>query len=403
MRKNSVKAAAILLLTATLLGGCGGKSSGSYYKEGIEYFNKKDYEKAEVSISKALEINGERADYYINYGLTLIQLGKYDAAIPYFDRAILKKENAIVNKNNKAAYRGKGIALYKAYRFSEAVEQFNKALAIDESTHLNLDILYYKAEAQEKAGFFKEAAITCTDILKKKGEDAAVYNKRADIYRLQGEYEKSLKDYNKAIELAPKTYEYYFGKYFLLLENKDTEAGTAVLNEAASIKGTAPMDKFNIAKVNYYLGDYKVAVAQFGEAIEDGFTAAYFFLGNIYEKKEDYENAVSNYSMYIEKEPTIESAAVYNQLAVCLMKLEKYKEALNYITKGLTFNDITVHQSLQLNEVIVNENLGNFEAAFKLMKEYVSKYTEDEAAVKELKFLETRQSEFSTVKEKENQ
>ena len=403
MRKNCIKGTAIILLTAALLGGCGGKSAGSYYKDGIGYFNSGDYVKAEASISKALEINGDRADYYIDYGLTLVQLGKYDAAIPYFDRAILKKDNTIVNENNKSAYRGKGIALYRAHRYPEAVEQFNKALAIDELTNLNLDILYYKAEAQEKAGLFEAAAITCTDILKVKGDEAGVYNKRADIYRLQGEYEKSLKDYNKAIELAPNTYEFYFGKYFLLMEDKDTDGATAVLNKAASIKGTTQKDKFNMAKVNYYLGDYEVAIAEFDEALKEGFTSAYFFLGNIYEKKEEYENAINNYTMYIEEEPVIESAAVYNQLSVCLMKQEKYKEALNYITEGLAYNDLTIQQSLQRNEVAANEHLGNFEVAYKLMKEYTAKYTEDEAAAKEFKFLETRQAEYSTVKEKENQ
>ncbi len=396
MKKKRLKYAAVLLMSVILIDGCSSKSAGSYYKEGLDYFNSGNYEKAEASLSQALKINGERADYYIDYAMTKIQLGKYEDAIQYFDRAILDKDNSIVNKNNKSAYRGKGIAYYKSHNYNKAIEQFEKALAVDALRDLNMDILYYKADSQAKAGLFDKAVKTYTDILKEKPSDAYIYYSRAYAYRMQGSYDKSLADYDKAIKLAGSNYDYYFGKYFLLIEKDDKDGAAAVLDMAANIKGTTQEDNFNLAKVHYYMGDYENALVEFSDAFRNGFAEAYFFLGSIYEQKEDYKNAVNNYNMYINEEANITSAAVYNQIAFCEIKLKNYEEALSYIQTGLKYNDIAYNRYLQRNQIVVYENMGDFENAYTLMKDYLAAYPEDEDAQAESEFLGTRLPESST-------
>ncbi|WMJ87303.1 tetratricopeptide repeat protein [Anaerocolumna sp. MB42-C2] len=396
MKKARLKSAAILLLTITLLNGCA-QSAGSFYKEGLQNFNSGNYDKAKDSFSKALELNSDRADYYIDYAMTLIQLGKYEEANQYLDRAILNKTNRIVNKNNKLAYRGKGIVYFKSHNYKMAISQFDKALAIHELSDLNMDILYYKGNSQNRAGFYKEAVKTYTAIIKGNPSDSYTYYCRADSYRLLKDYKNSLIDYDKAIKLDSKKYEYYFGKYFLLVETGDKNGAKAVLEMAANIKGTTQEDNFNLAKVHYYMGNYEDAVREFSEAFRNGFAEAYYFLGTIYEQKKDYKNAVNNYSMYIKEETNITSASVYDKIAFCQMKLADYKDALSYIQTGLKYNDITLNQSLKRNEIIVYENMGDFEKAYGLMKEYTKEYPEDEKAKTELGFIKTRLPEASTA------
>ncbi len=396
MKKARLKSAAILLLTITLLGGCA-QSAGSFYKEGLQYFNSGNYDKAKESFSKALEINGERADYYIDYAMTLIQLGKFDEANQYFDRAILNKNNSIVDKNNKLAYRGKGIAYFKSHNYKNALSQFDKALEINELSDLNMDILYYKGNSQAKAGLYKEAAETYTAILRENPSDAYTYYSRAYAYRLLKDYEKSLADYDKAIKLDSKNYEYYFGKYFLLVETGDKDGAAAVLEMAANIKGATQEDNFNLAKVHFYMGNYDNAISEFSEAFRNGFAEAYYFLGNIYEQKEDYKNAVNNYSMYIKEDTNITSASVYDKIAFCQMKLADYGDALSYIQTGLKYNDITVNQSLKRNEIIVYENMGDYEKAYALMNAYRKEYPDDKKAKVENEFIKTRLPEASTA------
>lgn len=396
MKKKRLKSAAMVLLAVILLGGCSLESAGGYHKEGLEYLTSGSYDKAEATLAKALKLNGDRADYYIDYGMALIQLGRYEEAIQNFDRAVLNKDNKIVNKNNKAAYRGKGIAYFKNHNYGKAIEQFDKALAIRELSDLNLDILYYKGNSQAKAGLFDKAIKTYTSILQEKQTDAYTYYSRAYAYRMLKDYEKSLADYDKAIKLDNKNYDYYFGKYFLLLEEGDTEKATAVLSMAANIKGKTQEDYFNLAKVHYYMGDYDNAIVEFSEAYKNGFAEAYFFLGSIYEQKEDYKNAVNNYSLYIKEEAYISSAAVYNQISYCQLKLNNYEDALSYIQTGLKYNDIEFNQSLIRNEIVVYEKIGEFEKAAGLMKDYLKAYPDDEAAAKEYEFIKTRLPEAST-------
>lgn len=394
--KNSIKSAVVIIMAVLLLNGCGSESAGSYHQEGIEYLNSGSYDKAAASLAAALKKNGERADYYIDYGMALVQLGRYEEAIQNFDRAILDKNNHIVNKNNKNAYRGKGIAYFKSHDYEKAIEQFNKALAVNELSGLNMDILNYKGSSQVKAGLFDKAIQTYTEILQENNTGADTYYSRAYAYRMLKAYDKSLADYDKAIKLDNKNYDYYLGKYFLLLEQGDKEKADAVLSMAANISGTTQEDKFMLAKVHYYMGDYDNAVIEFSEAYKNGFAQAYYFLGSIYEQRKDYKNAVTNYDLYIKQEAYIASAAVYNQMAFCQIKLNNYEEALSYIQKGLKFKDIEFNQSFMQNEIIVYETMGDFEKAGGIMKEYLEAYPDDQEAAKEYEFIKTRQPEVST-------
>ncbi len=401
MKCGVIKRGVIIFLSLVLLSGCSKESAGNYYKEGMDYFRSGNYDKAEKSLAKAIEINGDKAEYYIDYGMNMIQLGKYDVAITYFQKAIQDKNNLIVNKNNKIALRGEGIAYLKAHKYTEAIKKFEEALAIKESDNLNLDILYYKGNAQVKAGLYKEAAEVYTDIIKMKPGDSTSYNARGDIYRSLGEYENSLSDYNKAIDLDKNNYDFYFAKYFLMLDQNDSEGAKDVLKKALSIKGTTQKDKFNIAKIDYYMEEYDNAIVGFSEAYSNGFFEAYYYLGDIYERKGEYETAVNNYAMYIENQPAIDSAAVYNQIANCYIKLDKDKEALAYIEDGIEMNDILIMKALKRNEIVVYENLSNFEKAYSLMKTYVKTYPEDESAKEELTFLKTRLPDAVVIKEEE--
>lgn len=399
--KVNLRCAVFLIIVITLLSGCSGKSAGNYYQEGLKYFNSGNYEEAQTYLAKAIEKNAERAEYYIDYGMTLIMLGQNEEAIQYFDKAILEKNNMIVNKNNKLAYRGKGIAYFKAYNYTNAIEQLDKALSIDELSDLNLDILYYKGNSQEKAGLYEEAAATFTAILAEKPSDADTFYRRALVYRKLGNYDKSLADYDKAISINHLKYDYYFGKYFLMSESEEEEGAATVLEEAANITIKTQEDKFNLAKIHYYMEDYDSAIIELSEAFSNGFTVAYFYLGDIYEKKEDYESAVYNYQMFIEDETNEKTASVYNKIGICQIKLGKYEEALSYIQTGLEFNDIFLEQVLKRNEIIAYENLGKFEEAYQLMTEYLNVYTEDEEAAQEYDFLKTRLPEASTVTKKD--
>lgn len=390
MRLLRQKGLILILFIVTLLSGCSMKTAGHYYKNGIESFNNKNYEEAEDYFKKALELNENRAEYYINYGLTLTMLGEYDNALNYFDRAIFDKSNRIVKQNNKMALRGKGIAYFMSHDYPSAIDEFNKALVIDELDQLNLDILYYKALAESKSGLYDKAVSSYSQILVSKPKDAYIYNERAFAYGKLGEYDKSVADYDKAIELENRNFNFYFSKYFLLLEKGDKVAALDVLDRAAHIEIKTEEDKFNLAKIYYYKEEYSNATISLNEAFRNGFADAYYYLGNIYEKQGDYESALDNYRLFIEDESSDKTASVYNQIALCYINLNQYEEALSYIKTGLSYNDIFVDQALKRNLIVVNEKLGSYDEAYKLIREYTKLYPDDKEAIEELEFIKTR-------------
>ncbi|MDF2543229.1 MAG: hypothetical protein K0S47_2947 [Herbinix sp.] len=381
-------AISILLFYMCILSGC--SSAGTYYKNAKESFAEGNYEEAETKFLKAIEKNPNRADYYIEYGFTLLALNKEEEAITQFDKIYLDKDIPMVRENNKKAYRGKGIAYLKLQQYEKAMEQFDLALSIGELSELDLDILYYKGKTQEFLGLYEEALESYSTILTKDETQALVLEARANIYRIIGDYKKSLDDYDKTLALNPKNFNLYFGKYFLLTEQEKEEEAKEVLEQAVKIDVITDVDQLNLAKLHYYIGDYEKANKEFEVMLQKGVALAQYFIGLIYEQQKDYANAIYQYENYINSDPENISATVYNQIGSCLLKTSDYKKALEYFEKGINCRDVVTMQKLKRNEIIAYEFLGKFPEALDKMLTYIENYPEDLEAVKEADFLRTR-------------
>lgn len=365
-------------------------SADNQYKQGNKLFAEGNYEEAEQYYKKAITTNPNRADFYINYGMTLIKLGKFNEAMEQFDRVYMEKSIQIVRENNKKSLRGKGIALYSMKKFNDAIQCFDQALSMNELRELDMDILYYKGSAQKELGLYTEAEETYTTILTIDSENREALGSRAYLYYKLGNYEKSLEDYNKVISLEPNAINYYLGKYNLLKSQGKTEEANQVLEQVLNLEFKTPEDNYHLAKVYLYKGDYDLALVSLKEAYNQGITEASYYLGDIYEIKKDYENALYYYIQHLNESDTI-IVTVYNQIGSCYIKTGKYKEALNYIEKGLALQQVDTMQVLKKNEIVAYEKLGMFDIAYEKIKEYRIEYPEDKDAEKEEAFLKTRQ------------
>lgn len=377
----------IFITVFFLLSGC--SSAGSDYRSGRKCFLSGNYEEAEGKFAAAIRQNPNRSEYYIDYGMTLIALGRNEDAIGQFDRVYMDKNILMVKENNKRALRGKGIAYYKMQDYEESVRQFDAALAIGVLSELDLDILYYKGNAQMITGAYSAARDTYTGIINAFGNEAEALGKRAYTYQKTGEYDKSLVDYDLAIGLKPARYDYYFGKYELLLSMQNEAGATDVLSQAAAIEAKSKEDQYNLAKVHYFQGLYDAALAEFSESFAQGFHEAYFFIGEIYAKEKDYATAIYYYDKYIE-EGDVAEPAVYNQEAVCKMKQGDFEGALKLLEAGIGSGDAEAMKALKKNEIIAYEKLGRFDIAVGKLNDYLTSYPEEKDASRELEFVKTR-------------
>lgn len=374
--------------------GCSGnKSASDYYKEGMKQYKEQKYEEASVSLKEAVTKNPNKAEYYIDYGMTLIQVGNYEEALIQFDKAILDKDNQIVRENNKMAYRGKGIAYYDSAEYKSAIKQFKKALKITDRSDLDVDILFYLGDAQTKTLDQEGAIATYTKIIEKKANQSDAYYKRAVLKGQLGQLEDSIADFDKAISFDKDNYEYYFGKYAILLQQGDSTGAAEVLKNALAIKTESKEDYYNVAILHFYQGNNDTVKEELATALENGFTGAYFYLGEIAMKEKDYETAVSNYEQYIQNTSNLKSAVVYNQLGEAYLQLKTYDQALKTFEEGIKLNDSAIMQQLKYNEIIALEHQGDFEQAYKKANKYLKQYPDDEGMKKEIEFLKTRQKD----------
>ena len=101
MRKQAWLAAAIFGCSV-LMAGCG--TADKSYQKGIQAMQAGKYEDAGKYLQKAIKENGDRAEYYIAYGMYLNEQGEYDEALKQFKSAYQDTKNTIANVNNKQVY-----------------------------------------------------------------------------------------------------------------------------------------------------------------------------------------------------------------------------------------------------------------------------------------------------------
>ncbi len=393
--KSKLLLMGISLILVSMITGC--SLSKNLYGDGKKSFENGNYEEAATYFEAAIKENPERAEYYIDYGLSLVKLERYEEALSMFDKAYVNKDIIIVNRNNKRVYRGKGIAYYLMQDYDKAIVEFKKALEINELSALDMDILYYIGSSQMIVGSYEEAINSYTRLIKLDSKSAGAYNSRALCYQLQGDFDKSLTDYDTAIKMDPKNYSHYFGKYYLLTEQGDATSASEVLNKASELVPKTSEDQYNLAKVHFYQGDYEVALSELSEGFKNGFTEAYYYIGEIYRIKKDYPKAIYYYDIFI-KEGEIMVPNVYNQIAACLIKTGAYTEALGYLEKGIAYNHAGSMQTLKKNEIVAYECLGEFDKAKDKLSLYMTVYPTDKEAAREAQFVETRIMEAVTEK-----
>lgn len=383
---------ALLFLICVSFTAC--SKAENFYKNGKKSLLEGDYIKAAECFASAASINPDKADYYLDYGMALIKLGEYEQAISVFDRAYMNKDMSIIRQNDKKALAGKGISYYFLGQYESAVQEFEKALAIRELSELDMDILLYMSDAYQAMGLYEKAAHELTELLEQDDKNALLYARRAECYRMAGDRQKSLADYDSAISLEPGNYEYYFAKYSILEEAQGIVEARAWLGETGLLEKEPDgkkqeKDRYGKALVYFYLGDYDAALGLLEECLAEGDVEAAYYMAEISRSRKDYTNAIYYYEKYISAGGK-DSSGACNQIAVSLMKKGAYEEALNYIERGLEQMEPFNERILRKNEIIAYEYLGRYEEADHKLKEYMKDYPAEYEAIREAVFVGSR-------------
>lgn len=282
-----------------------------------------------------------------------------------------------------------GITLMENGKYEDALVVFQEALdlSLGEVNEEELDICFYKAEAQYKMGDLESAMATYTAIIDY-NENAKAYFLRGNLYYSLGDEENALKDYAAAIEKEKKDYELYIGVYEVLsAHGKDKEAQD-YLNQALEISGNSAYDKMQKGRINFLLGEQQTAISLLEEAIKGKEVDAYYYLAEIYSLLGDDKQSQENLNAYMESGEA-DSYSLFN-IANDQLGKGNYDMAIECLNTALELESVPNKQIIMKTLVIAYEQNLDFASAKELMAEYVEAYPDDEEAKREYTFLETR-------------
>ena len=312
-----------------------------------------------------------------------LEQGNYEAALEEYETAISE------GVKPAQSYRGAGVAKLKLGNYEEAITYFNDALKCDKvGKALKKDILSYRAVAYLKVKDYEAALEDCQTL-------AENYKMDADLYFLTGETALAMDSYEEAsanFEQAygeDATYDRAIQIYGAYL-NRDMEAdGTRYLEAALSGTAKNAEDHCDRGRVYYYMDDYENARTELTTAADKGSTEATLILGMVYMAQGDTSNARSFYQQYIDADGD-DPAKGYNGLALCDISDGDYDSALQNISQGLGDATLDEMRDLLFNEIVVYEKKLDFSTALSKAQEYVQTFKDDDAAAKELTFLQSR-------------
>jgi len=128
--KSFIAFAVLFGLLLLLLGGCANVKSTKHYEDGKRYVKSQQYDKAVEEFELTLKYNPNHDQALEALGLVYGNLGMYEKALPYFEKAYsLKPEDKLYITNLAVTYE-------KTQHFTEAKKVYMHLLAVDKDNEL---------------------------------------------------------------------------------------------------------------------------------------------------------------------------------------------------------------------------------------------------------------------------
>jgi len=376
----------LLCMCSVLLVAAGCESAGKASNDqGLAAYHAGNYEKAIGLFRQAITQDADRAEYYINLGMAQCQTGQYEAAEESFLTAIE------YNSRSVNAYRGLGIACMELERYKDALDAFDRAFSNirKKNSEQACDVIAYRAEVRMRAHDYEGAIADYQTLIDKGYETEQMYIYLGDVYLRQRDTVSALTSYQKSINMDHRDFEKYLNMIKELKIQGFEEESQIVQDAALSI---VPQD----AEERYYRGliyleqeQVREAFAEFEQSYNMGYEKSGYCLGYCYELRGEYEEAELVYQKQLIGAAE-EEARLYNQLAACKIRQQKFDEALLMIEQGFSLSDETVNADLLWNKAMCYEGKRDYDTAIDILEEYHKQFPDDENCTMELSYLRSR-------------
>lgn len=352
-----------------------------------------------VVIVEVPQTNVDKVAYDSNYynvkGQEFYQKQDYNMAIEYFYKSIT------LNNNNAQAYNNLGMAYWLKNDTNSAIKCFKRANSICKNYTQPLVNLsnVYKQLGDEKAQvcYLKKA-------IKYNPNDYLAYYWLGDYYKNQIRYTDAIANYKEVIKINPKFSQVYLSLAMSFFETEEfnytilalsqyqefypdsdfaffliakanlamcryDEAKTNVL-KAISIKDNSEY-QFELAKIDYNLGDYQTALDIFQNLLKAGDSAEIFnYVGLCNYKLKNIEVSIANLKKAIDLDGL--RPIYYYNLAQCYKSLGDKKEYIKYVNNATRITPINYQDFIDLSYIYYDN--GNPGYAINSLNSAITKY-----------------------------
>lgn len=335
----------ILLYTVCLFTFCiiSGKAQGQdYYKLAQE---EQDPKKKIEYLTKSIELKADN-DALFDRAWVYLDQNRFNLAIKDLKSA-LKIEGS---KTQFDILGSLAFAYYAIGKYEQAVEYANQSLKLKPQHTYSI---YYRGWANAELGKLDEAEADFTSFINYMKLNSNGFYARQFIYYKKGEYQKALKDINKALSIAPSNSKYIEAKILILNRLGQTTEVDSLLGQIVKIIQDDPLSLTNVGNLFYSNGDGETALLYHNRAVElyeaklkkdpkfaethkDDLYNIYLSRGNAYLLNKKAQQALADFVRATDVKP--KEFLAWNRIGQLQTFEQNYKEAIKAYERSFLLN-----------------------------------------------------------------
>ena len=292
----------------------------------------KRYTEAISDLSKGIEVDATSCWVWSNRADCFFEMEKFDLASRDYETAmrLRRSEPLFVYKFGLCM---KGLGKHDSYHFSDAIRIGIKLP----------DCWFQRGECFMKKNQFRTALNDYKKATEMDPSNSMYWLKYADCLKELRRYPQALKAYNEAVKLNNETnFQYIYSRSQCYLISKQHKEAVEDLTKVIEMSIESDKQKYHFERGMCYkeMERYEEAVEDLTKAIEVKVDPEYHFnRGVCYNEAKKYEEAVEDFTKAIDLNDKI-SKYWYNR-SVTYEKLEKYEEAVSDLTKGIELDGVS--------------------------------------------------------------
>jgi tetratricopeptide (TPR) repeat protein len=279
---------ALLLFTICLATGQTNNPS-TLYQSAQNKYNEKDFYGAISDISKAISMDQKNIDYLLLRAKCRNEIADYENALKDIDEALK------INPDLVEAHMLRGITNTNLKKPQIAYTDFGNVLFYEPD---NLVAINYKVLCLYQQDRVKEAEDMINNAIETNPDYADFYYTRGVIQNGKEKYERSLKDFDQAIELGNSTrpYDVYLNRGLANMKLQLYPEALEDFNKGIELRPDNALAYHSRGMVYYLMGNYEESINDFNKTIKinSNDPVAYYNLGMAYFKVADLTNGCKN-------------------------------------------------------------------------------------------------------------